>query len=156
MMPPPLHARQVAASGGQVFHLLDEVVWCKAIADDTGGAYALFELQTPPLAGMPPRRHDLEDVAFIGVAGTYTIRIGDETRELPAGAYAFAPRGMNLAYRNTGTRPARMLVLVSPGGIYERFLAEVGLPRADGSLPDFGKILAAAPKYGIEFLVPSR
>ena len=155
MMPPPLRARQVASGEGQVFHVLDEVVRCKAIADDTGGAYALFELETPPRAGMPPRRHDLEDVAFFGVAGTYALRIGDESRELRSGEYTFVPRGMILAYRNAGRLPARMLVLISPGGIYERFLAEVGLPLADGSRPDFGKILAAAPKYGIEFLVPS-
>ena len=155
MMPPPLRARQVASGEGQVFHVLDEVVRCKAIADDTGGAYALFELETPSLAGMPPRRHNLEDVTFFGIAGTYTVRIGDETRDLQPGAYALVPRGIDLACQNTGPSPARMLVLISPGGIYERFLAEVGLPLADGSLPDFGKILAAAPKYGIEFLVPS-
>lgn len=151
-MPLPLLPKRVAPGAGQMFHLVDEVMRCKAIADDTGGPYALFELETPPGSGLPPRRHELEDVAFFVLAGTYAIQIGDETQELGPGGYAFVPRGMLQAHQNIGAIPARMLLLVSPGGIYERFLTEVGLPRADGGLPDLGKVLAVAPKYGIEFL----
>jgi len=152
MLPPPPLPTLVAPGAGAVFRLLGEVVTCKATADDTGGAYALFALATPPRGGTPPRRHHLEDVAYFVLAGVYAVRVGGETRRLGPGAYAFVPRGTVQAYRNVGRGPARMLVLVSPGGIHERFLAEVGAPRADGAPPDVGKVLAAAPKYGVEFL----
>lgn len=148
----PLVTRHVAAGGGQTFHLLGDILIMKAAADDTGGAYTLFETQAPPRQAMPRRRQYLEDVALFVLTGIYELWIADRTLILESGAFAFVPRGTEYGYRNTGGGTARMLMLVSPGGIHERFLAEVGAPLADGSPPDAGKVLAAAPKYGIEFL----
>ena len=51
--------------------------------------------------------------------------------------------------------PSLMLAIVTPGAIHAQFLAEVG-DRA-GRAPwdiDMARILAVAPKYGIEFLEP--
>jgi quercetin dioxygenase-like cupin family protein len=147
-----LVARHLATGAGQTFHLLGEILTLKAAADDTGGAYALFETRVPPRQAVPRRRQDLEDVAFFVLTGLYELWIADRTLLLEAGAFAFVPRRTAYGYRNAGSGTGRMLMLVSPGGIHERFLAEVGVPRADGSPPDMGKALAAAPKYGIEFL----
>ena len=69
------------------------------------------------------------------------------------------PRGTLHAFTNIGTAPARMLIMVSPGGIHEQFLAAVGEPVADSAPPplavtppDLARAMAVAPKYGIEFV----
>ena len=132
----------------------------KAAAADTGGAYALFEAHTAPGQGMPPHLRRYDDEAFFVLEGTYALRIGDETVELGAGNHAFVPRGTPHAYTNSGTGPARLLLLVSPGGIHEQFISDVGEPVADPAAPapavpsELGKFAAAAPKYGIEFVPP--
>ncbi len=70
------------------------------------------------------------------------------------------PRGTCHAYTNVGPGPARLLVLVSPGGIHEQFVAELGAPVPDpapappGVPPDLDAALAVAPKYGIELAPP--
>src|SRR5262249_21389991 len=60
--------------------------------------------------------------------GSYVFRIGDETVVLETGDLAFVRRGTPHAYWNIQPLPVRMLVLVTPGGIHERFLASIGEP----------------------------
>jgi hypothetical protein len=57
-------------------------------------------------------------------------------------------------------RPAKMLISVAPAGL-ERMFLEVGVPLAEGAtntLPptkeEIEKLLAIAPRYGIEITLP--
>ena len=59
--------------------------------------------------------------------GTFGFRVGDRTVELGSGAFLFVPRGLEHAFWNEGTAPARMLVTISPPG-FERYFKEL----ADG------------------------
>jgi len=75
------------------------------------------------------------------------------------GDQAFIPREMVHAYTNTGSVPARMLIMTTPGGIHEKFFAEAGEwianpanPDEPKGPPDIPHLLAVAPKYGIEIL----
>ncbi|MBE9019870.1 cupin domain-containing protein, partial [Chroococcidiopsidales cyanobacterium LEGE 13417] len=61
---------------------------------------------------------------------------------------------------NTGSTPVKLLVWVTPAG-FEKFIAEVGkatnsqVNAAPSLSPaDLEKILATAPKYGIEIIPP--
>lgn len=63
-------------------------------------------------------------------------------------------------HRATGDAPARALVLVTPAGA-EKFIEEAGEPAADASsvppvpeMPQIGKIVEIAQKYGIEMPPP--
>lgn len=58
------------------------------------------------------------------------------------------PRETPHAYTNVGPGPGRLLVLVSPGGIHEHFLAETGALDP----PDLERIATLAEKYGVELL----
>ena len=104
---------------------------------------------------MPPHVQRYEDETWYVLEGAYTALLGDDEVALGPGAYAFVPRGTVHAFTNAGAATARMLVLVTPGGIHEQFLAEVG--DADGRpawQPDMERVLAVAPKYGVSFLSP--
>ena len=157
----PLTAKHVGPGAGQVYRVIGDLVTIKALAVDTGGAYSLFEVHTAPGHDPPPHLHHYEDVALFVLEGTFAVRIGDGMVELGPGGYAFLPRETPHAYTNLGRLPARLLVIVSPGGVCELFIAEVGQPagapvelRGPDGPPDFARIGMAAEKYGIEVLPP--
>ena len=70
------------------------------------------------------------------------------------------PVGTPHGFKNESDRPARMLISVAPAGLEQMFF-EAGVPLAEGAttaLPptkdEIDKLLAVAPSYGIEILVP--
>jgi len=143
-------------AGSQQVRVITDVVTFKITGAETNGAYSLFETQTQPQGGTPPHTQQYEDEAFYILEGTYTFLIGDRQVEAQPGAFAFAPRGTVHAYTNTGDAPARMLIMVTPGGIHEQFFLEAGDPvTAPAGPPDFARLGAAAAKYGITILPPS-
>jgi hypothetical protein len=84
------------------------------------------------------------------------VRLGDEVLELGQGDMMFAPRGTPHSIRSFGPDTGRELIISSPGGIFEAFIAEAAAamndsskPSTSGPAPDFRAIAA---KCGIEFL----
>lgn len=148
--------RVVAAQRGPLYRIGADLVTFKATGEETGDAYALFDVCTPPGAGMPPHRHRYEDATFFVLEGCYSFAIDGQQRPLAAGDYAYVPRGAAHAYTNDGHAPARMLVFMTPGGICARFLAEAGELLTDVDLPPLPpnpqRLAAVAAKYGIEIL----
>jgi quercetin dioxygenase-like cupin family protein len=150
-----VRARHLDAGQGKQGRVITDVVTIKALAADTGGAYSLFEVLTPPAGGCPPHAQRYEEETVYVLEGRYAFLLDEETLELGAGDYVFVPRGMRHAFTNIGSEPARLLLLVTPGGIHDQFFAEVGDHAARHPWqPDIAKVLAVAPKYGIEFSSP--
>lgn len=140
---------------GQIVDLLGCTLTFKAVSSITGGAYSLVDCVALPGAGTPPHIQHNDDEAFLVLDGTFEIVLGDTAAEYTTGDYIFVPRGSVHAFRNTGTAPARMLIVNSPGGLHERFFAESGVPfGSNAPAPGFEEILASAARYGIELLPP--
>jgi len=140
---------------GKTVSVLGDKYTFKAADKDTGGAYALWEIATPPTAAGPPAHvHEREDEAFYILEGELTFQIGERTVQAAAGTFAFAPRGIVHKFFNPGAKPAKALVIVSPGG-FEKALEEMAqiAPRGDQP-PDMEKLLAIANKYGLKILGP--
>lgn len=140
-------------AGAQQLRVISDIVTFKIVGSQTNGAYSLFETQTQPQAGTPPHTQKYEHEAFYILEGTYTFLVGDAQFEARPGAFAFVPAGTVHAFTNTGSTPARMLILVTPGGIHENFFLEAGTPASEPEgPPDFAKLGAAAAKHGITIL----
>ena len=156
--PAPVAPRHVAASSGRTVRVMGNRVTYKAVAEETGGAYSLFEGVVEPGSGVPPHYDRYEDETWWILAGTFGLRLGDETLELGPGGYAFVPRGTVHALTNVGGGPGRLLVLVTPGGLRERFIDEMGgsrgVPEALAGSADIERAAAIAAKYGTELLFP--
>lgn len=152
----------VKRRNGPKYRLANNLITFKVTAADTRGYYALFEITSPPGQGMSAHRQRYEDESLWVLEGTYRLAIGNEAVELDAGGYAFVPRGEAHSLTNSGADEARLLSLVTPGGIQERFIAEAG-ERVTGPAGDvaadaaqtWSRIAAIAQKYGIDILPPA-
>lgn len=140
----PIH---LAPGEGRRFTVMTDAITVKATTAETGGAFALYEAETPPSGGCPPHVQRYDDEAIFVIEGRYSVLIGERQVDLGPGGYAFT---------NPGPEPARMLVLVSPGGAHEQFVDEVSDPAGRAPWrPDMANVLSVAPKYGVEFATPT-
>jgi quercetin dioxygenase-like cupin family protein len=148
----PLQGRTIAVVG-DVYRFL-------ATGEDTNGKYALWEAIVGPGGGPPPHVHSREEEGFYVLEGEITFTINGERVVAKAGTFANMPVGMPHSFKNESTEPARMLISVAPAGLEQMFF-EVGVPLPEGAttaLPptkeEIEKLLAIAPRYGIEIKLP--
>lgn len=158
---PTRDPKYIAPTDGLSYKVIDDIVTCKATATETNGAYSLFERRTAPGGSFPRHRKRYEDETIWVLDGTYTVVLGDQTIIAQIGSYIFVPRGSSFTIMNSGTGVGHMLSLITPGGIHERFIAELGEPVAMNTIPptpnnqhDVERINTIAEKYGIELLLP--
>jgi mannose-6-phosphate isomerase-like protein (cupin superfamily) len=129
-----------------------------ATGAQTNGAYFIMEAIVPPGAGPPAHIHRREEETFFILEGTFDIRLGDKQVKASAGDLVQSPRGTVHTFRNAGSTMARMLVFCAPAGL-EKYFEEVFEPVHDRSVTpppvtdeQIARILAKAPKYGLEFV----
>ena len=152
-------ATLVPPGEGKKLWVTDELMTFKASGEDTGGAYSLADSMVPPQGGSPPHIHHREDEAFWVLEGELEVSVGENRFRAGAGSFVHLPRSVLHSYQNVGTAPARFLTLMVPAGL-EKFFEEVGKPGTDLSSPppfeeeDIDRLLAAAPKYGVEIPSP--
>ena len=145
---------------GRTVAVVGDVYRFLATGEDTGGRYALWEAVVPPGGGPPPHAHSREEEGFYVLEGEITFTVGDQRLVAGAGTFANLPVGTPHSFTNEGGRPARMLISVAPAGLEQMFF-EFGVPLPEGSttaLPptkeEIERLLAVAPKYGIEIRLP--
>ena len=97
---------------------------------------------------------------FYILEGEITFTVNGERVVATAGMFANVPVGTPHSFKNESNKPAKMMVSVAPAGLEKMFM-EIGVPLAEGAttaLPstreDIEKLLAIAPKYGIEIRLP--
>ena len=145
---------------GRTVAVVGDVYRFLATGEDTDGKYALWEALVPPGGGPPPHVHSREEEGFYVLEGEITFTVNGERVVAEAGTFANMPVGTPHSFENESDRPAKMLISVDPAGLEQMFF-EVGVPLAEGAttaLPptkvEVEKLLAIAPTYGIEILVP--
>ena len=145
---------------GRTIAVVGDVYRFLATGEDTNGKYALWEAIVPPGGGPPPHVHSREEEGFYILEGEITVTIGDKRIVATTGMFANMPVGTPHSFKNESTRPAKMLISVAPAGL-EKMFFEVGQPVPAGAKTappptkeEIEKMLAAAPKYGIEIKLP--
>jgi mannose-6-phosphate isomerase-like protein (cupin superfamily) len=115
----------------------------------TGGAYSLFEVEVDPGGGPPPHVQHREDEGLYVLKGRFEFLIEAEEMEAGPGSMVYAPKGELHAFKNTGDTVGRLLVIQTPGGIYEHLLREAGKPAVE-EIPDATRFTRVAANYGME------
>jgi len=145
---------------GRTIAVVGDVYRFLATGEDTNGKYAMWEAIVPPGGGPPPHVHSREEEGFYILEGELTGTVNGERIVVTAGMFANMPVGTPHSFKNESDRPARMLISVAPAGLEGMFF-EVGVPLAEGAttaLPptkeEIEKLLAFAPRYGVEIKLP--
>jgi quercetin dioxygenase-like cupin family protein len=132
----------------------------KASGKDTGGAFALIEVLVPPQSGPPPHVHSREDEAFYVLEGEFEVHIDNQRHTAVPGSWVTLAKGSLHHFKNISRARANMLILATPAGL-DQFFLEAGriatdtTPESGTATPDdIEKLLAVAPKYGIEVKLP--
>lgn len=128
--------------------------------DETEDRYALIDAVIPPGGGPPPHRHNREEEFFYVLDGELTCWSDDAEMIATPRTFLHLPRGTVHHFKNRSDRPARTLIGVAPAGL-ERMFAETGADwtgKSESPPPpspdDVTRLLAVAPRYGIDILAP--
>jgi len=131
-----------------------------ATAEETRGQFALIEA-TARKGNVPPRHiHRREEETFYVLDGKMNVTVGDRTFKATAGTLVSLPRNVAHSFA-IESEQLRTLILLTPGGL-EDFFKEFSVPAPTMTLPpadepaygELQKLLEAAPRYGLEFLLP--
>ena len=155
----------VSAGGGSAYRILGELITFKVTSADTGGAFSVGELISPPGGGPPLHTHPAAEV-FIIQEGAFEFS-GLEQEEIftiraTPGDIVYIPGGAPHGYKTVSPTPGKALGILVPGGEMERFFAEVGTPVTDQrgatapagppSTEEIARHLIIAARHGIVFL----
>jgi quercetin dioxygenase-like cupin family protein len=143
-------------AAGSTLNVLGVTHIYKATAAETGGSFSLWEAVVPPGAGAPPHTHAREDEAFYVLSGEFLVEFEGEPapHRVSAGGFFFGARGRRHAFRNVGDQPARVLILSAPSCGLDQMFAELDAATAAG-MPEIGKVMAIAAKYGVTVEPPA-
>ena len=94
-----------APGDGPTLDVLGVTHTYKAMANETGQQFSVWESIVPPGAGAPAHTHTREDEAFYVLNGEVLIELegAADPLRLGPGGFLFAPRNRRHAYRNIGT-----------------------------------------------------
>jgi quercetin dioxygenase-like cupin family protein len=131
-------------------------IW-KATAEETGGAYLLFEDLLAGGKTTPLHTHPESDETMYVLDGEILVHIDGDEYRVGRGGLAMAPRGVPHAFLVV-SETARLLCLHTPGRCQD-FYFDASEPIADGREStgpvDFDRIGASAARNGgIEILGP--
>jgi len=155
------HSATIRQPGeGRRIGIVGDVYRFLATGEETDGRYAMFEAVVPPGGGPPPHIHSREEEAFLVLEGEMTFQLGNDRTVASAGTFLNMPVGSEHCFKNESDRTARLLITLAPAGLEEMFF-EVGTPltpdQQSAPAPDpaeIGRLLEAAPRYGVEIKVP--
>lgn len=131
---------------------------------DWGGGFSLVEHRLPPkVLAAPVHRHTQEDEFSYILEGEVGARFGDEELVARPGDLVFKPRGEWHTFWNAGDEPARLLEIISPGGLDQLFrhldrlpappspeeLARLAAPY--GCAADLDATMALVERHGLVF-----
>ncbi|WP_372728305.1 cupin domain-containing protein [Nocardioides sp.] len=133
--------------------LIDSKTW-------GGGLGVVEHLLAPRSIAAPMHVHTQEDEFSFILEGRVWAQFGDEEVVAEVGDLVFKPRGEWHTFWNAGDQPARLLEMISPGGLEELFRAidaagedvDVGALAAPyGCEADLERTLPIIEKYGLTF-----
>jgi mannose-6-phosphate isomerase-like protein (cupin superfamily) len=152
----PMHR---PAGTGRTFWGPGDLYTFLVTGEESGGSYFAMEALVPTGGGPPPHIHRFEDETFYVLEGDVTFRLDDDIVVAGSGDFVNVPRGTVHCFRNDGVGPARIILTFSPAGIEHFFeeTLELALDPAQAPPENIEEVsaryAAAAPRYGIEFLL---
>lgn len=136
--------------------VLGVLVVLKAVGNETGGSYALFEDFVPPGAGPPAHIHTKEDETWYMLEGELHWYVGGKEFHATKGSFIHLPKFVPHTFANKSGKLAHMVLTYAPAGFEGWFVAN-GSPAKDindytppeVSKADVEKAVATGKTFGL-------
>jgi mannose-6-phosphate isomerase-like protein (cupin superfamily) len=144
-----------AGEGADVSRRNGRDVILKAVAEQTGGRFAVYEAAHPPaVPGPPVHRHPHSDEAFYVLDGDLRVLAGDTEHTIGPGGFVLVPGGMAHTFATAGDRPARFLVIHGPAGFESFSMAVAEAERKAGRELGPAELTPIAAQFDWEIVGP--
>lgn len=150
----PMDARGQSIIGlgeQRVLQVLGETITVKIGGEQTDGRYAVIEEVSPVGGGPPLHVHRDEDELVYVLGGELEVQLGDQRFRAKAGSTAFLPRDLPHTFRNVGTTPSKVLVVIIPARFVGFFDEVHALTK-----PTPEQAMELGKTYGLTFLPPPK
>jgi quercetin dioxygenase-like cupin family protein len=123
---------------------------------ETGGEFALVEVEGGPGGEPPLHVHRNEDELFYLLEGKLKVFLGNQEMTLVAGESAFLPRNVPHTFKIL-SKYARFLVYITPGG-FEGYFRDLGQslysagPGEEDEEFDIEQMIRVAGRYAVTFM----
>jgi mannose-6-phosphate isomerase-like protein (cupin superfamily) len=115
-IPKFLDGAEVAASP-LILSLAGQSIRLLLKGEESAGSLMVAHVTMEPGAmGAPDHHQPSEDELWFAVQGEWEWKIGNETRRVGPGAFAYAPRNTTHAFSNVGKTSATMFTINTPAG----------------------------------------
>jgi mannose-6-phosphate isomerase-like protein (cupin superfamily) len=114
----------VAPEEGRVYPMGRMRAVFKADTDETASRYSVSEWWLEPRTRGPGTHAHPDDHVFYVIAGTLSVRLGEDWRDAANGSYVVIPGGTPHTFENRGSVPTGFISFNSPGG-FEARMADI-------------------------------
>ena len=139
---------------GKTLSLRGTQVAYKAVGDRPGGGPTVLEFIAAPGFSTGDHVHSKIEEIFYVVEGEFQIRAGDRLLAAHAGDFVLVPPGVPHGFGNPNGSPAKLVILISPAGVHERYFEELSEILAKPGAPDIQAISELRQRYDTEQVSP--
>jgi quercetin dioxygenase-like cupin family protein len=142
------------SGAGQLVPMRGNELVFKAKGARPAGGPTLYEFLAAPGFSTGDHIHTKIEEMFYVIEGEFSIRVGDEVVRAKPGDYAIAPPGVPHGFGNPGDVAAKLISVISPGNVFERYFEELGEILSKPGAPDVAGIAALRARYDTEEVSP--
>lgn len=154
LAPDPAPLRVVRAAGGDRYWLASDEYTVKVSSSMLDERLCVVHFRVPPGGGPVVHTHLADEEVFCVLRGEVSFYADGSVVRGGPGDTAVLPRGIPHCFRNTGSREAEFLAIVTPAG-FDEFVRLAGrsavigqdIPAADPA--ELGRIVALSERFGV-------
>lgn len=144
----------IRAGEGEELSLRGTRVAYKAEGERPGGGPSFLEFTAAPGFSTGDHIHSRIEEIFYVVEGEFQIRAGDRMLRTKAGDFVLIPPGVAHGFGNPTDGPAKLVLLISPAGVHERYFEELAELLAKPGPPDAQAIAELRQRFDTQQVSP--
>jgi mannose-6-phosphate isomerase-like protein (cupin superfamily) len=132
---------------GETLSLRATEIVFKATGERTAGGPTVIEFITAPGFNTGDHVHSKIEELFCIVDGEIDIRAGEWSGRVGPGGFVRVPPGTPHGFGNSGSAPATVLLIISPGGVHDEYFRDLAAILAEPGPPDAQGIAELRNRY---------
>lgn len=144
----------IQAGAGKALSMRGSQMAYKAEGERPAGGPTFLEFTAAPGFNTRDHVHRRIEEIFHVVEGEFQIRAGDRALRARSGDFVLVPPGVPHSFGNPTSDSAKMVLLISPAGVHERYFEELAELLARPGPPDVQAIAELRMRYDTEQVSP--